>query len=296
MLGYAWQKGWVPLLEGSILKSIELNALAVDLNQRAFAWGRAAAHDLPAVEKMSRAGNAVAQVVEFKRNPPLGEVIAKRIAWLSEYQNPAYAAQYSAFVEQVQSAENRLGESGQTGRLTAAVARYLYKLMAYKDEYEVARLYANQAFSNKITAMFEGDYRIKFHLAPPLFARRDANGHLIKQEFGPWMMRAFRLLARCKFLRGSALDIFGHTEERKMERALIAHYRQTISSLLPRLTAKNLTQAIAIAAVPEHIRGYGHVKERHVKEAAEKEAALLADFTSPVIEDDGQPVAGQHAA
>ena len=277
MLGYAWQKGWVPLAEASILKAITLNGVSVDFNTQAFVWGRTAANDLASVEKVARA-SAPAQVIEFKRSPALDDVIARRVAFLTGYQNPAYARQYSDFVAQVRQAESAVVEAGKPLRLTETVARYYFKLMAYKDEYEVARLHADPAFTAKIAGMFEGDYKVKFHMAPPLLAKRDHQGHLVKREFGPWMMGAFRLLSRLRGLRGSALDVFGYTAERRTERALIAHYRDTLASLLPRLSAANLPQMIALAAIPEDIRGYGHVKERHLKAAREKEAALLAEL------------------
>ncbi len=281
MLGYAWQQGWVPLTEQALMKALELNAVSVDFNKQAFVWGRRAAHDLAAVEKLAKVNDAAAHVIEFKRAPKLDDVIATRVAFLSAYQNAAYAQQYRDFVEQVRAVETQLGHAAKPQRLTETVARYLFKLMAYKDEYEVARLHTDPAFTEKVKGMFEGDYRIKFHLAPPLLAKRDSKGHLIKQEFGPWMLPAFRLLARLKFLRGSVLDIFGHTEERKTERALITQYRHTIASLLPKLAAENLSQAVAIAAIPEEIRGFGHIKERTLKAAREKEAALLAAFDAP---------------
>jgi len=277
MLGYAWQKGWVPLAEASILKAITLNGVSVDFNTQAFVWGRTAANDLASVEKLARA-SAPAQVIEFKRSPALDDVIARRVAFLTGYQNAAYARQYSDFVTQVRQAESAVVEAGKPLRLTETVARYYFKLMAYKDEYEVARLHADPAFTAKIAGMFEGDYKVKFHMAPPLLAKRDHQGHLVKREFGPWMMGAFRLLSRLRGLRGSALDVFGYTAERRTERALIAHYRDTLASLLPRLSAANLPQMIALAAIPEDIRGYGHVKERHLKAAREKEAALLAEL------------------
>ncbi len=281
MLGYAWQKGWVPLSEAAIVRAIELNGVSIDFNQKAFVWGRTAAHDPASVEKLARA-TGPAQVIEFKRAPGLDDIIATRIDFLTDYQSAAYARQYRDVVEQVRSAEIRLGDTAKSLRLTEAVARYLFKLMAYKDEYEVARLHANRAFSEKIAGMFEGDYKIKFHLAPPLLAKRDANGHLIKQEFGPWMMQAFRLLARLKPLRGTPLDIFGYTHERKIERSLIGQYRETIAALLPQLTLENLPKAVVIASIPEDIRGYGHVKDRHLKAAKEKEAKLLAEFKAPL--------------
>ncbi|MBC7500145.1 MAG: indolepyruvate ferredoxin oxidoreductase family protein [Herminiimonas sp.] len=293
MLGYAWQKAWVPLTEASIIKAIELNGVSVDFNKQAFNWGRCAAHDLAAVEKIAKVNGSVAQVIEFKRVPKLDEVIGKRVAFLTAYQNAAYAQQYRDFVEQVRAAEQAaLGDKSGTLRLSEAVARYLFKLMAYKDEYEVARLHTDRAFADKIAAMFEGDYKIKYHLAPPLFSKRDAHGHLIKQEFGPWMLKAFGVLARLKSLRGTALDVFGYTEERRTERALIGAYRQTVLGLLPKLSSDNLNKAAAIASIPEDIRGYGHVKERHLAAAKEKEAGLLKAFDLP-----GAPVAGsKHAA
>jgi indolepyruvate ferredoxin oxidoreductase len=278
MLGYAWQKGWIPLSEAAIQKSIQLNAVSVDFNLQAFRWGRTAAHDLASVEKQARANDTTAHVIEFKRAPTLDAIIAKRVEFLTAYQNAAYAQQYRDFVEQVRSAESRLGDDAKPQRLTDAVARYLFKLMAYKDEYEVARLHSDRAFVEKIEGMFEGDYKIKFHLAPPLLAKRDNNGHLVKQEFGPWMMYAFGVLAKLKSLRGTPLDIFGYTAERKMERALPQQYKQTILSLLPKLRPDNLATSVAIASIPEGIRGYGHVKERHLREAKEKEAGLLTAF------------------
>lgn len=280
MLGYAWQKGWVPLSEAAIVRSIELNGVSVDFNQKSFIWGRSAAHDLAAVQRLA----APSQVIEIKRaqgNDALDDTVAKRIAYLTAYQNAAYARQYGDFVEQVKAAESALFGAGKPLRLTEAVARYYFKLMAYKDEYEVARLYTSGAFADKVAALFEGDVKLKFHLAPPLFAKRDSNGHLIKQEFGPWMMKAFGVLAKLKALRGTALDVFGYTDERKTERALIAEYRNTIAQLLSKLTTDNVPKAVAIASIPEDIRGFGHVKERHLSAARQKGAALLAEFANP---------------
>jgi len=275
MLGYAWQKGQVPLSEASIIRAIELNGVAVGFNKTAFHWGRTAAHDLPSLVKMT----TPAKVIEFKRTQTLADVVKRRVELLTAYQDAAYAQQYLAFVDEVRAAEARLGQGT---RLSEAVARYFYKLMAYKDEYEVARLYTDGAFKEKIANMFEGDITLKFHLAPPLLAKKNKEGHLVKQEFGPWMMKAFGLMAKMKGLRGGALDIFGYSAERKMERALIGDYRRTVGGLLGKLNEANLAQAVAIASIPEDIRGYGHVKERHLKVAKEKEAALLAVFDAPV--------------
>jgi indolepyruvate ferredoxin oxidoreductase len=278
MLGYVWQKGWVPLSEAAIIKAIELNAVSVEFNKQAFIWGRNAAHDWNAVERLAKQNDTAAQVIEFKRTPTLDDVIERRVDYLTAYQNAAYAQQYRALVEQVRAKEAALTGSQKGLRLTEAVAHYYYKLMAYKDEYEVARLHADTAFKAKIDGMFEGDYKIKFHLAPPLLAKRDADGHLVKREFGSWMMGAFSTLAKLKFLRGTPLDIFGYTAERKTERALIRQYRDTITELLSRLNAGNLPHAVAIASIPADIRGFGHVKERHLKAAKEKEQALLKEF------------------
>ena len=273
MLGYAWQKGQVPLSEGSILRAIELNNVSVAFNKAAFTWGRTAAHDLASLVKMT----TPAKVIEFKRTQTLDDIVKKRVELLTAYQDASYASRYQAFVDQVRNEEAKLG----TGtRLTEAVARYFYKLMAYKDEYEVARLYTSGAFAEKVAKMFEGDYKMKFHLAPPILGKTDSKGQPVKQEFGPWMMKAFGVLAKFKGLRGGAFDIFGYSAERKMERALIGEYRATVGALLSKLNAENLSQAVAIASIPEDIRGYGHVKERHLKAAKAKEASLVAAFGS----------------
>ncbi|WP_050467807.1 indolepyruvate ferredoxin oxidoreductase family protein [Herbaspirillum chlorophenolicum] len=285
MLGYAWQKGWVPLSEAALLRAIELNALQVDFNKQAFAWGRVAAHDIDTVLNAAKRNGMTAQVIEFKRAPTLEETVERRIGFLTSYQNAAYARRYSDFVQQVRSAESALGDAGKGLRLTQAVAQYLFKLMAYKDEYEVARLYTDGAFHDKIASMFEGDYQVKFHLAPPLLAKHDVDGHLVKQQYGSWMMPAFGVLAKLRFLRGTAFDPFGYTAERKQERALIDEYRTTMSRLLGKLTAGNLAQVIAVARIPEDIRGYGHVKERHLKAAKQKEASLLKMIEHPELRD-----------
>ncbi|GGE86114.1 indolepyruvate ferredoxin oxidoreductase family protein [Massilia psychrophila] len=274
MLGYAWQQGRVPLTEASIMKAIELNGVAVGFNKSAFAWGRTAAHDLPSLVKMT----TPAKVIEFKRTQTFEDVVKRRVELLTAYQDAGYAQHYLGFVDQVRAAEAKLGKGT---RLAEAVARYFYKLMAYKDEYEVARLYTDGAFKEKIAAMFEGDITVKFHLAPPLFAKHDKEGHMVKQEFGPWMMTAFGVMAKLKGLRGGPLDIFGYSAERRMERALIGEYRDTVGALLSKLDAGNLSQAVAIASIPEDIRGYGHVKERHLRAAKAKEAALIAAFDKP---------------
>ncbi len=274
LLGYAWQQGRLPLSHAALMRAIELNAVQVDANKAAFEWGRRCAHDLPAVLALSKPQ----QVIQFLRKPGLDEVVATRVSFLTGYQDAAYAAQYKAFVDKVRAAEAQACGGGSA--LAEAVARYLFKLMAYKDEYEVARLHTDPAFTAKIAAMFEGDYRIVHHLAPPASAGRDAQGQLVKKPCGPWMRSAFGLLARLKGLRGGALDFFGRSEERKMERALIAEYQSTIEELLGTLNAGNRALAVEIARIPEEIRGYGHVKQRHLDAVRPKRAALLQRWRS----------------
>ncbi|MEO5770998.1 MAG: indolepyruvate ferredoxin oxidoreductase family protein, partial [Burkholderiaceae bacterium] len=273
MLGYAWQQGRVPLSHASLMRAIELNGVQVDNNKAAFEWGRHAAHDLASVQALFKA----AQVIEFVRKPSLDEMVRKRIDFLTDYQNATYAAQYRAFVEKVRAAEAPLAST----KLTEAVARYLFKLMAFKDEYEVARLHTDTAFTDKIASMFEGDYKLVHHLAPPAIAKKNDKGEMIKQPFGPWMRSAFGLLAKLKGLRGTAFDPFGHSQERKTERALIAQYRACIDELLKTLAADNLAQAATIARIPEEIRGYGHVKERHLVAARAKWDGLMAQWRAP---------------
>ena len=268
MLGYAWQKGRVPLGRAALLRAIELNGVQVDNNKAAFEWGRRAAHDLAAVQALLKP----AHVIEFVKKPTLAAMVQQRVEFLTGYQDAAYAAQYRAFVEKVQAAEAPLAST----KLAEAVARYLFKLMAYKDEYEVARLHTDQRFLDKIAAQFEGDYTLHYHLAPPLLAKQNDKGELIKRPFGPWMLKAFGVLAKLKGLRGGALDVFGRTEERRMERALIGEYRSSIEELLRGLTAASLPLAVEIARIPEDIRGYGHVKLRHLNAARPKWAALMA--------------------
>ncbi|MDQ2989427.1 MAG: indolepyruvate ferredoxin oxidoreductase family protein, partial [Pseudomonadota bacterium] len=310
MLGYAWQQGLVPLAFESIMRAVELNGAAVEMNKTAFAWGRLAvvdlaavaeaagvvrnaptdserrAHDLPLLAPRPSEGHesgladALAATrgedelrhVPGKRNGgvdflplddvrlsrSLDELIARRIAFLVEYQNAAYAHRYSDFVARVRTTEEKQAP-GSTD-LTAAVARYAFKLMAYKDEYEVARLYTSGDFKRRLEQQFEGDYKVHFHLAPPLLAKKDAQGHLIKREFGPWVFTAFGLLAKLRGLRGTALDVFGYTAERRTERQLIADYERTIDGLLAALDSGNVGLAAEIASIPEHIRGYGQVK------------------------------------
>ncbi|HEY4583322.1 MAG TPA: DUF6537 domain-containing protein, partial [Lysobacter sp.] len=165
---------------------------------------------------------------------------------------------------------------------TEAVARYAFKLMAYKDEYEVARLYTSGEFERRVREQFEGDFKLRFHLAPPMLSKKDAQGRGVKKAYGPWVFTAFKLLAKMRGLRGTALDVFGRTHERRMERQLIADYMRTVEGLLRKLDAGNVDLAAQIASIPEHIRGYGHVKEAHLEHAKAREAELLREWDNPL--------------
>ena len=289
MLGYAWQQGLVPLSLESILRAIELNGAAVEMNKKAFAWGRMAAHDPAAVQNAAGFGGGakaadflgeahtateLAFVGEGKLSRSLEETMALRAKFLTEYQDAAYAKRYTDFV-----AEVRIEEAKHTPDYTGvseAVAKYLFKLMAYKDEYEVARLYSSPAFRKQIEDTFEGDIKLHLNLAPPLFAKKDADGHLLKREFGAWVLPLVRGLRHLKFLRGTAFDVFGKTDERKMERALIADYMRDVRAVLAKLSVANHADAVRFARLPEHIRGFGHVKEKHVAKVKAQWAELLA--------------------
>ncbi|WP_449448457.1 indolepyruvate ferredoxin oxidoreductase family protein [Thermomonas brevis] len=332
ILGYAWQQGLVPLSFDALMRAIELNGAAVDMNKTAFAWGRLAAIDMPAVidaagivrnaptaaeatphalpmlgatpneahesglmpqaadlrdeaelrhVPASGAGEtAFAPLDDVRLSRSLDEVIARRVAFLTGYQSAGYARRYSDFVAKVRAAETAKAP-GSTA-LSEAVARYFFKLMAYKDEYEVARLYTSGDFRKRVAEQFEGNYTLHFHLAPPLLAKKNAQGQLQKKAYGPWVFTAFRALATLRFLRGTPLDVFGYTAERRGERALIGEYQKTVTGLLDKLDAGNAALAADIASIPEHIRGYGHVKEAHLHKAKARQAELLREWDNPL--------------
>ncbi len=309
MLGYAWQKGWVPVSLDSLMRAIELNGAAIEMNKTAFNWGRMGAHDITTVRRAAGVGQARLPSGAIPLNLPmhpakpaaksdavslprgaealddlaisssLDEQIARRIEFLTGYQNAGYARKYQALIDKVRRVEQQ--KTPAFTSLTQAVARYAFKLMAYKDEYEVARLYTSGDFEKKIRETFEGDYKIHFHLAPPLLAKKDADGLLRKAEYGPWMFKAFRVLGKLKGLRGGVFDIFGYSAERKLERQLIVDYFKQIDELLAGLDNDNHALAIDIASVPEHIRGYGHVKERFHADAMKRQDDLLHAWRNP---------------
>ena len=276
LTGYAYQRGLIPVSAEAIARAIELNGVAVDSNLRAFNWGRAAAHDLTSVES---AAKPTLQTMA-PRSAGLEDVVATREQELAAYQDAAYAQRYRALVDRVTLAEQEKcnGLSG----LGEAVARSYFKLLAYKDEYEVARLYTDDHFMTSLNTQFDGNFKLKFHLAPPMVSPRDPEtGELQKREFGAWVLHVFRLLAKLKQLRGTAFDVFGYTQERRMERQLIVEYEAVVQELVDHLTADNHALAIEIASLPEQIRGYGHVKERNVEATKAQEKQLLALYRSP---------------
>jgi len=285
LLGYAWQKGRVPLSRAALLRAMELNGVQVDNNQAAFEWGRHCAHNLAAVLALFNTPH----VIEFVKRPTVAGMIAERSAFLTEYQDSAYAKRYQKVIDQVQQVDALWGKTA----LSEAVAHNLFKLMAYKDEYEVARLYTEGGFAARLAQQFEGDYQLQFHLAPPLLAKTNQKGELVKQRFGSWIMTVFKVLARLKGLRGTALDIFGKTEERQQERTLITDYQATVVELLTRLgrgpdqadAAAGYALALELARIPQHIKGFGHVKVRHLKTARQAWDKLLAQWRSLAVQE-----------
>ena len=277
MVGYAYQTGALPLSAEAIEKAIELNGESVAENIAAFRWGRRAAANPAAIQALLQP-KADAENDSLKLSQSFAETVDRRVAFLTAYQSARYARRYLDWVEKVKTAEANKAP-GQCA-LSEAVARYLFKLMAYKDEYEVARLYTDTAFVERVKSTFDGDsLRLEFHLAPPLLARRDkVTGEPKKISFGPWLLGAFRVLAKFKALRGTPLDPFGYTVERRTERRLIAEYCDLLREFCERLTPDNHHVAVALAALPEKIRGFGPVKQRHIAAAQAEEAALREQF------------------
>jgi indolepyruvate ferredoxin oxidoreductase len=263
MLGFAWQDGLVPISLPALLRAIELNGVAVECNKQAFAWGRIARAEPDLLPKAARA---------TPTTETLDEMIARRRAFLVEYQNRAYAARYEAMVARVRRTESSL----ESGALTEAVARSLFKLMAYKDEYEVARLHIATGFLDELQREFEGDFKVQYHLAPPFIpAKTDARGRPRKRAFGQWIQMPLKVLARLKYLRGTHFDPFGYTAERRAERELIAWYERQIDSILDDVTSERLPDLLAIAKAPMDIRGYGPVKDAAIPKVKAEVARLL---------------------
>jgi indolepyruvate ferredoxin oxidoreductase len=264
LAGFAYQNGHIPISGEAIAEAIRLNGASIEENLQAFKLGRlAACGKLPDLELTSHE-----EVAET-----LNDILDYRKAYLTEYQNEAYARRYENLVRKVEGAE----QGTDSEQVTLAVARYYFKLLAYKDEYEVARLYSSDEYKKSLQDQFEGNYKLEFHLAPPLIAPVDKHSGLPrKMKFGSWIWTAFRLLARFRFLRGTALDPFGYTADRKLERKLIGEYEQLVDELIPQISSEKLNQITDILSLPEKIRGFGHIKARNAEMAATELKRLLA--------------------
>jgi indolepyruvate ferredoxin oxidoreductase len=271
MLGFACQHGGLPVTAAAIERAIELNGQAVAMNVAAFRWGRRAAHEPGFVGGLVEGARGVRAAAPAAAT--LDEIIDRRAAFLQAYQDAAYARRYRDRVATIRVAEEK-AVAGST-RVTEAVARNLFKLMAIKDEYEVARLYTDGSFRRQLAAEFDGYDRLEFHLAPPILNRLDAGGKPRKTTFGPWMMRAFSVLAALRGLRGGILDPFRHGADRRLERQLLAGYEADIDMIAARLGSDSLEPAAALASVPALIRGYGHVKSASAARAAEERSRLI---------------------
>ncbi len=281
MVGFAWQKGYLPLSLEALKKAIELNGVSIEDNLRALLWGRRAAVDLAAVQQLAAPDKPAVAAPKT-----LDELIAHRTQHLTGYQNAAYARRYRQLVERVREREQTLGLSG----LTEAVAENYARLLAYKDEYEVARLYSDARFREQVSNQFEGDFRLEFHFDPPILSKADPlTGKRQKRRFGPWMLKMLGLLRHFKRLRGGRLDPFSNNPDRQLERALISDYEATLETLLSELNQDNLQTAIALARLPEEIRGFGPIKQAAAEQAAIRQQALLSRFM-------GNPVEKQQAA
>ncbi|MBW8908681.1 MAG: indolepyruvate ferredoxin oxidoreductase family protein, partial [Mesorhizobium sp.] len=249
--------------------AIELNGEAVAMNIAAFRWGRRAAHQPDFVRNLvGQTGETAPRLAET-----LDDVIARRVAFLTAYQNAAYARRYADRVAMVRAAEAEAAPGSTV--VTEAAARNLFKLMAIKDEYEVARLYTDGTFATDLAKQFQSYDKLEFHLAPPILGRRGNDGKPRKSSFGPWMMKGFRLLATLKGLRGSAFDLFGYSEERRGERKLLAQYEADLDLIAAALAPGRIEAATALASVPALIRGYGHVRQASAGKAAGERSRLL---------------------
>jgi indolepyruvate ferredoxin oxidoreductase len=273
LVGYALQRGWIPVGRGALERAIELNGRAVEMNKRALSWGRLAAYDLDTVRAKASPSLRPSRVASA---PSLDEIVATRVAFLTQYQSARYARRYTSLVDRVAARESKLEADGT--RLTEAVARSYFKLLAIKDEYEVARLWTDGAFERQLEAEFEGDYRVKLHLAPQFFPKDRDTGRPSKWSFGPWIFAFFRALAALRVLRGTPLDPTGLMAHRRLERRLPREYAATLEALLEGLTSENLDIAVQIASLPEGIRGFAEVKERNLEETREKQAELFEAF------------------
>ncbi|MEM7750973.1 MAG: DUF6537 domain-containing protein, partial [Pseudomonadota bacterium] len=278
LLGMAYQMGKLPISSEAIEEAIKLNGAAVDMNRQAFRFGRLAAHDREALDRIAKPVDSTASA----KPETLEDIVTLREALLTDYQDAALAAKYRSKIDWIAEREKEMAP-GRSG-LAEAAARGYYKLLAYKDEYEVARMYTSGDFEALVADKFDGVRKIEFHLAPPLLSwwKRDKQtGHPYKMKFGPWMMPVFRFLAKRKNIRGTAWDIFGYTKERKQERQMIADYETLLDRIIPKLSADRHAMATQLAGLPMEIKGFGHVKEENYDKAMQRQRALLEEFDSP---------------
>ena len=287
MLGFAYQRGLIPISAESINAAIALNGASQKMNKDAFLWGRRTAVDPKAVERLL-ASNRASMSAGISPAPvkSLKDTIDMRVKFLTDYQDDAYAQRYLALVNRVRAVEQHVFPGRKS--LTDAAAKYYFKLLAIKDEYEVARLHVQSGFLQSVSQQFEGDYKLVFNLAPPMFSKRDlATGEPRKSEFGAWIIPVFRVLAKLRFVRGTALDVFGYTEERRIERSLITRYEENINKALAALEvtkdSSHHDAAVALACLPEQIRGYGHVRSKSIEPIQKRENELLAALQRRVI-------------
>jgi len=262
----------------ALMRAIELNGVAVAANKRAFAAGRLTAADPQWRQTLMGDRRSV---VTLNLPQSFEKLLEERVRFLTDYQNARYARRYLDTVRRVEAAERGIVSGTRRPRLADAVARSLFKLMAYKDEYEVARLHARPEFLQNLRSQFEGNFKLQFHLAPPIFEKRGADGKVLKRSFGAWMLPVFRGLAAMRSLRGTPIDPFGWLPERREERALVVEYEGLVERLLDGLTSERIASAVAVAALPEKIRGYGHVKARAIAEYRRNLPTLLAAHDAP---------------
>jgi indolepyruvate ferredoxin oxidoreductase len=276
LIGHAWQQGLIPVSEKALSQAIMLNGVAVESNKQAFASGR-----VLAAERNGMYSTATDDVTDadLPDSQLLADVVDRRAEFLIAYQNAAYAAAYRRFIDAcIEAEQHALGRNGDDV-FAKTVARALFKLMAYKDEYEVARLLTRPEFMETIRYQFAGDISVHFHLASPLFARpREGRAVPRKLTFGSWLTHVLSVMARLRFLRGTPFDPFGYMRDRRTERQLIEHYKETIGQLLPSLSPRTIGLAIQIASLPEIIRGFGHVKHANVARARQEETRLLREY------------------
>ncbi|MGY0217525.1 indolepyruvate ferredoxin oxidoreductase family protein [Endozoicomonadaceae bacterium StTr2] len=279
VLGFAWQRGLVPVSHSALMRAIELNGVAIEKNKQAFGWGRLAAANRAFVDE------ALQDEPKVSRELTLDQRLTRNVSYLTDYQNQQWADGYSKLIADVQAAEQKIAGHDESLPLTQAAVRQLFRLMSYKDEYEVARLYTQTDFLKQVEETFEGDYKLNFYMAPPIFnGKLDGRGRPVKRRFGPGMLKSLKVLAGMKGLRGSALDPFKHSADRKLDRQLLASYQELLRKLITELSQDNYQTAIELANIPAEIRGFGPVREKSAGQAEARQNILLQRFKQPSVQ------------